>query len=40
MMILDQAAAAQGLITLLGYRRTDGRVRVAEAIETYTIAAS
>lgn len=40
MMILDQAAAAQGLITLLGYRRTDGRVRVAEAIQTYTIAAS
>ena len=40
MMILDQAYAAEGLITLLGYRRTDGRVRVAEAIQTLTIAAS
>jgi HK97 family phage major capsid protein len=40
MMILDQANAAQGLLTLLGYRRTDGRVRVAEAIQALTIAAS
>jgi HK97 family phage major capsid protein len=38
--VLDQAGAAQGLIDLLFYRRTDGRVRVAEAIQSLTIAAS
>jgi HK97 family phage major capsid protein len=38
--ILDQAGAAQGLVDLLFFRRTDGRVRVAEAIQQYRIAAS
>jgi HK97 family phage major capsid protein len=39
--ILDQAAgAAEGLVDLLFYRRTDGRVRRSEAIQSYTIAAS
>lgn len=38
--VLDQPKAAQGLITLLTYRRTDGRVRLAEAIQPYYIAAS
>jgi len=39
--ILDQAdLASQGLRDLLFYRRTDGRVRRSEAIQSYTIAAS
>jgi HK97 family phage major capsid protein len=38
--VLGQAAASQGLVDLLFYRRTDGRVRVAEALQSYTIAAS
>jgi HK97 family phage major capsid protein len=38
--VLDQPKAAQGLITLLTYRRTDGRVRLSEALQGYTIAAS
>jgi HK97 family phage major capsid protein len=38
--VLDQPKAAQGIITLLTYRRTDGRVRLAEAIQSYNIAAS
>ncbi len=38
--VLDQPKAAQGVITLLTYRRTDGRVRVAEALQPYYIAAS
>jgi HK97 family phage major capsid protein len=38
--VLDQPKAAQGLITLLAYRRMDGRVRRSEAIQGYTIAAS
>lgn len=38
--LLDQPKAAQGLVTLLTYRRTDGRVRVKEAIQSLTIAAS
>lgn len=38
--VLDQPKAAQGLITLLTYRRTDGRVRLAEAIQPYYISAS
>lgn len=37
---LDQAGAALGLIDLLFYRRTDGRVRRSEAIQQYTVAAS
>lgn len=38
--VLDQPKAAQGILTLLTYRRTDGRVRLSEAIQGYTIAAS
>jgi HK97 family phage major capsid protein len=38
--VLDQPKAAQGLITLLAYRRTDGRVRRSEAIQPYNIALS
>ena len=38
--VLDQPKASQGIVTLLTYRRTDGRVRLAEAIQGYTIAAS
>ena len=38
--VLDQPLATQGLIVLLAYRRTDGRVRRSEAIQSYTIAAS
>ena len=38
--VLDQPKALQGLITLLAYRRTDGRVRIAEAIQSYTLALS
>jgi len=36
--LLDQPKAAQGLLTLLAYRRTDGRVRRSEAIQSYNIA--
>jgi HK97 family phage major capsid protein len=38
--VLDQPLASQGLIQLLAYRRTDGRVRRSEAIQTYQISAS
>ena len=38
--VLDQPLATQGIIVLLAYRRTDGRVRRSEAIQQYTIAAS
>jgi HK97 family phage major capsid protein len=38
--VLDQPKAAQGLITLLTYRRTDGRVRRSEAIQPYYVSAS
>ena len=38
--ILDQPKALSGQIVLLGYRRTDGRVRRSEAIQAYTVAAS
>lgn len=38
--VLDQPKAVQGILTLLTYRRTDGRVRLSEAIQGYTIAAS
>lgn len=38
--VLNQAGAAQGLIDLLFFRRTDGRVRRSEAIQQYNIAAS
>jgi HK97 family phage major capsid protein len=39
--VIDQGpGAAQGMIDLLFYRRTDGRVRVAEAIQSLNIAAS
>jgi len=38
--ILDQPAALNGQLILLGYRRTDGRVRRSEAIQQYNVAAS
>jgi HK97 family phage major capsid protein len=38
--ILDQPAAQQGQIILLAYRRTDGRVRRSEAIQSYNIAST
>jgi HK97 family phage major capsid protein len=38
--VLDQPLAQQGQIVLLAYRRTDGRVRRSEAIQSYTIAGS
>ncbi len=38
--VLDQPAAQQGQIILLAYRRTDGRVRRSEAIQSYNVAAS
>jgi HK97 family phage major capsid protein len=38
--VLDQPLASQGLIQLLAYRRTDGRVRRSEAIQQYTVSAS
>lgn len=38
--VLDQPLATQGQIVLLTYRRTDGRVRRSEAIQTYTVASS
>jgi HK97 family phage major capsid protein len=38
--VLDQPLASQGLLQLLCYRRTDGRVRRSEAIQQYNVAAS
>jgi HK97 family phage major capsid protein len=38
--VLDQPLASQGLIQLLAYRRTDGRVRRSEAIQQYNVASS
>jgi HK97 family phage major capsid protein len=38
--VLDQPLASQGLIQLLAYRRTDGRVRRSEALQQYEISAS
>jgi HK97 family phage major capsid protein len=35
--ILDQPRATEGLIVLLAYRRTDGRVRRSEAIQGITL---
>jgi HK97 family phage major capsid protein len=35
--ILDQPRATEGLIVLLAYRRTDGRVRRSEAIQAITL---
>ena len=42
MKVIEQDAtlAQQGILTLLGYRRTDGRVMRSEAIQGITIAAS
>ena len=42
MKVIDQdmALASQGMIALLGYRRSDSRVMCAEAIQCITIAAS
>jgi HK97 family phage major capsid protein len=38
--VLDQPLAQQGQIVLLAFRRTDGRVRRSEAIQSYNVAAS
>jgi HK97 family phage major capsid protein len=39
--VVDQSSLAQqGIVGLIGYRRTDGRVRRSEAIQQYNIAAS
>lgn len=38
--VLDQPLATQGQLQLLTYRRTDGRVRRSEAIQSYNVAAS
>jgi HK97 family phage major capsid protein len=38
--VLDQPLATQGILVLLTYRRTDGRVRRSEAIQSYVVAAS
>jgi HK97 family phage major capsid protein len=38
--VLDQPLASQGLLQLLAYRRTDGRVRRSEALQAYTVSAS
>ena len=38
--VLDQPLASQGILQLLAYRRTDGRVRRSEAIQSYVVAAS
>jgi HK97 family phage major capsid protein len=38
--VLDQPLASQGILQLLAYRRTDGRVRRSEAVQGITIAAS
>jgi HK97 family phage major capsid protein len=38
--VLDQPLATQGQIVLLAYRRTDGRVRRSEALQSYVVAAS
>lgn len=36
--ILDQPKALEGLLTVLGYQRVDGRVRRSEAIQAITLA--
>jgi HK97 family phage major capsid protein len=38
--VLDQPLASQGILQLLAYRRTDGRVRRSEALQEYQISAS
>jgi HK97 family phage major capsid protein len=38
--VLDQALATSGLVQVIAYRRTDGRVRRSEAIQQYNVAAS
>lgn len=38
--VLDQPLATQGILILLAYRRTDGRVRRSEAIQQYNVAFS
>jgi HK97 family phage major capsid protein len=35
--VLDQPRATEGLVILLAYRRTDGRVRRSEAIQAITL---
>ena len=36
--ILDQPKAVEGIFVLLGYRRTDGRVRRSEAVQAVSLA--
>jgi HK97 family phage major capsid protein len=38
--VVDQMWATAGTVGLIGYRRTDGRVRRSEAIQSYNISAS
>jgi HK97 family phage major capsid protein len=38
--VLDQVQAQNGLLVLLAYRRTDGRVRRSEALQAYSVSAS
>jgi HK97 family phage major capsid protein len=38
--VLDQVQALQGQLVLLAYRRTDGRVRRSEAIQSITLASA
>jgi len=38
--VLDQPLASQGILQLLAYRRTDGRVRRSEALQSYEVSAS
>jgi HK97 family phage major capsid protein len=38
--VLDQPLASQGLLQLLAYRRTDGRVRRSEALQAYSVSSS
>jgi HK97 family phage major capsid protein len=38
--VVDQMWATAGTVGLIGYRRTDGRVRRSEAIQSYNVSAS
>jgi HK97 family phage major capsid protein len=40
MKVVDQMWATAGTVGLIGYRRTDGRVRRSEAIQSYNVSAS
>ena len=36
--ILDQPKALEGLLTILGYQRVDGKIRRSEALQPITLA--